>query len=187
MEQFLVKVLPNGESIQGNAHDVRHRLLKFNPKEMEPTPEEERSASQGSRAPRPRAGFLAHQALQDEQGELWTQQVPEAAWSAQKVDYWNRPEAAVEVSLDLPESARSWNRAAQNLQGYFIGALKRRAVEVSEKRLSPQELQQFKEAKAIEVKNFIAAEAFQTLPPPLRPHHSQAIGMRWILTWKQKE
>ena len=26
------KVLPNGESIQGHAHDVRHRLLKFNPK-----------------------------------------------------------------------------------------------------------------------------------------------------------
>ena len=182
------------EEEQRRAQDVTRRY-RFRGKraipepseEMEPTPEEERSASQGSRAPRPRAGFLAHQALQDEKGELWTQQVPETAWSAQKVDYWDRPEAAVEVSLDLPESNRSWNRATQNLQGYFIGALKRRAVEVSEKRLSPQELQQFKEAKAIEVKNFIAAEAFQTLPPPLRPHHSQAIGMRWILTWKQKE
>ena len=155
--------------------------------DMEPTPEEERSASQGSRPPRPRAGFLAHSDSSQEKGELWTQQVPESAWSAQAVDYWNSPDAAVEVSLDLPENTRSWGRATQNLQGYFIGALKRRAVEVSEKRLSPQELQQFKEAKAIEVKNFIAAEAFQTLPPPLRPHHSQAIGMRWILTWKQKE
>ncbi|OLQ08966.1 hypothetical protein AK812_SmicGene7471 [Symbiodinium microadriaticum] len=65
--------------------------------------------------------------------------------------------------------------------------MKRKAVEVSEKRLLPAEKAQFREAKAVEVKNFIAAEAFKSLPPHLQPSADQAVGMRWILTWKQKE
>ncbi|CAE7036286.1 RE1, partial [Symbiodinium sp. CCMP2456] len=155
--------------------------------EMDPAPEEEHSPSQSSQPARRRDRFQAHSAAYNAKGETWTQKVPESAWSAQVVDYWTANDAAVEVSLELPDTAKAWSKATQNFQGYFIGALKRRAVEVSEKRLSPQELAQFKEAKAIEVKNFIAAEAFQALPPHLRPHHSQAIGMRWLLTWKPRE
>ena len=45
----------------------------------------------------------------------------------------------------------------------------------------------FGEAKAVEVRNFIAAKAFEILPEHLKPNYQQAIGMRWILTWKQKE
>ena len=40
-------------------------------------------------------------------------------------------------------------------------------------------------AKLSEVKNFIAAEAFESLPEHLKPDKSTAIGMRWVLTWKQ--
>ncbi|CAE6958741.1 RE1 [Symbiodinium sp. CCMP2592] len=155
--------------------------------EWDTMPEEEQGTSQASRPQRARPRPQAHSTNHLNSGEVWTQRVPESAWSAQVVDYWQQQEAAVEVSLPLPESSRGWAKATANLQSYFVGALKRRTVEVSEKRLNPQELQQFREAKAIEVKNFLAAEAFQTLPPHLRPHHSQAINMRWILTWKQKE
>ena len=45
----------------------------------------------------------------------------------------------------------------------------------------------FQEAKGIEVRNFVAAEAFETLPDHLKPSLTEAIGMRWILTWKLKE
>ena len=75
----------------------------------------------------------------------------------------------------------------EDLQGYFVGALKRRAVEVSERRLSAEELQQFREAKAAEVKNFVASGAFESLPEHLRPSKEQAIGMRWVLTWKHRD
>ena len=68
-----------------------------------------------------------------------------------------------------------------------MGSLKRPAVEVNEKRLSPEDLQRFKEAKDLEVKSFIAAKAFEALPRELQPDKSQAIGMRWILTWKVKD
>ena len=50
-----------------------------------------------------------------------------------------------------------------------------------------EEREAFRGAKAIEVKNFVASEAFEVLPEELRPDRSQAIGMRWILTWKLRE
>ena len=50
-----------------------------------------------------------------------------------------------------------------------------------------QELEAFRGAKAIEVKNFVASKAFETLPDHLKPDKRRAIGMRWILTWKLKE
>ena len=41
--------------------------------------------------------------------------------------------------------------------------------------------------KRSRVKNFVASKAFEVLPEALRPDKSQAIGMRWILTWKLRE
>ena len=62
-----------------------------------------------------------------------------------------------------------------------------RAVELSEKRMTAAEKEEFRGAKGVEIRNFLASEAFQVLPPHLRPDKSQAIGMRWILSWKLKE
>ena len=101
--------------------------------------------------------------------------------------FWLDEAHAVEVSIDLPETKRGTEKAIDNLYNYFAGALKRQAVEVSERRMSESDKQAFKEAKAVEVKNFLAAKAFEALPPEYRPDRSQAIGMRWILTWKLKD
>ena len=65
--------------------------------------------------------------------------------------------------------------------------MKRRAVELSERRMTPEEITAFQGAKGTEVKNFVANKAFEILPDHLKPDRSQAIGMRWILTWKLKE
>lgn len=101
--------------------------------------------------------------------------------------FWAQETAAVEVEIPLPESRRALKKMCEDLEGFFVGALKRRAVEVHEKHLSEAERKQFAEAKSIEVRNFIAARAFEALPPELQPDRSQAIGMRWLLTWKLKE
>ena len=174
------------QNVQEEAPPVRYR---FRGKRAEPEPADEvmtepEGPSQPSQPSRPR---VHHAASFVDKSEKWTDQVPRDAWTKEPVRFWQDGHAAVEVEVEMPETRRTWEKAANNLQAFFAGALKRRAVEVSEKKLSPQELQQFKEAKAVEVKNFLAAEAFQTLPPHLRPSASQAIGMRWILTWKSKE
>jgi hypothetical protein len=93
----------------------------------------------------------------------------------------------VEVAIELPDTRRGRIQAADNFESFLVSTLRRRAVEVSEKRLSPEDKQKFREAKAVEVKNFIAAQAFEALPEHLRPSKEQAIGMRWILTWKTKD
>ena len=91
------------------------------------------------------------------------------------------------VEIGLPESNRGMNQMLHNMSGYFANALKRRAIEVSEKRLTEAEREEFRQAKAVEVKNFLAVEAFEALPEELKPALSQAISMRWILTWKLKD
>ena len=121
-----------------------------------------------------------------ERGQHWWSTVQETAWHTD-VSYWNDEFAAVAVEIPLPEQPRKLEQACRDLPTYFIGSMKRRAVEVSEKRLTPEERELFRSAKMIEVKNFVAAQAFETLPESQRPSKSQAVGMRWILTWKQKE
>ena len=96
-------------------------------------------------------------------------------------------DTAVEVEIEVPDSLRGRKGMCQNLSAFFVGAMKRKAVEVSERKLTPSEREQFKQAKMIEVKNFIAAEAFKSLPAHLQPSADQAMGMRWILTWKVKD
>ena len=93
----------------------------------------------------------------------------------------------VEIEIPMPDSKRGTKTMLANMESYFVGALKRRAVEVNEKKLSEEDRQRFKAAKDVEVKKFIAARAFESLPRELQPDRSQAIGMRWILTWKVKD
>ncbi|CAE7244002.1 RE1, partial [Symbiodinium sp. CCMP2456] len=92
-----------------------------------------------------------------------------------------------EVAIDVPQSRRGLETMTRDLQNYFVGALKRKAVEVSERRLSPADRERFQEAKSVEVRNFIAAQAFEALPDELKPSREQAVGMRWILTWKVRD
>ena len=119
--------------------------------------------------------------------EAWWSQVefPEAQDEA--MNYWCDETAAVEIAVEMPTSRRGWESAEADLQSYFVGALRRRACEVSEKRMDAEEKRAFAGAKAAEVKNFIAAKAFECLPPHLQPPREQAVGMRWILTWKVKD
>ena len=50
--------------------------------------------------------------------------------------------------------------------------------------MTPEEHAAFKEAKGIEVKNFILAKAFEKLPESFKPDPSQVMHMRWVLAWK---
>ncbi|CAE7868746.1 RE1 [Symbiodinium sp. KB8] len=129
------------------------------------------------RGPRPWEAAAVH----------WSTVVQESAWATQEVGYWTDDQAAVEVAVDLPDSQRGWDHFCKNPQAYLVSMLKRRAVEVSEKRLSAEDRQKFAEAKQKEVRNFISANAFEALPKELQPSKDQAIGMRWLLTWKVQE
>ena len=145
-------------------------------------PPEKRAASReaaGPRRPQPEPPIRE---------AAWYQEVAESSKrEAQGQAFWHTEQQAIEVEIDMPSSRRQWQTFTEDMQSYFVGALKKRAVEVSERRLSPEELQKFKEAKDSEVRNFIAAKAFEALPADMRPPAEVAVKMRWLLTWKLKD
>ena len=90
---------------------------------------------------------------------------------------------AVEIELQLPTSNRGWKKFSANPEAYMANQLKRKMVEVSERKLSPQEAEEFAKAKHTEVKNFLASRCFQ-LAEDQFPEEKNILGMRWLLTWK---
>ena len=115
----------------------------------------------------------------------WSGKVDEAFFihQGQQQEFRN---SVFSVEIDLPQTRSSSERAFKDLQAYFTTAMKRRAVEISERRLTPEEKKQFDQAKAIEVNNFISARAFEALAPEHKFSREDVINMRWILTWKVK-
>ena len=166
--------------------------FRFRGKRAQPEPQEMPDEPEGGDATssRNRAWYVDAQGTSlsgSIAGEKWYDHVPESAWFTETSGYWNDKTAAVEIEVSLPESRQGMEQATRHLEAYFTGALKRRAVEVSERRLSPEDYDKFQTAKSIEIKNYLAAQAFEVLPPHLQPPKEKAIQMRWLLTWKVKD
>ena len=139
-----------------------------------------------SRTPRPGSGSEPPMGFAEIEG--WCRLVDEAYFTAPTSDpFWNDPDTAVSVEIDLPHTRASSERALKNMVGYFTTAMKKRAVEVNERKLTAADKAKFAAAKDIEVNNFIQARAFEALPEHLRLDKSRAIRMRWILTWKKTD
>lgn len=98
--------------------------------------------------------------------------------------FWSSEQAAVEVEIPIPESHRGRKYMFNNFESYLSSQLRRKGVEVSERHMSSEEIEQMRGAKQEEVKKFIGAQALQALPSHLQPSASIAMKMRWILTWK---
>ena len=109
----------------------------------------------------------------------------ELAYSLEPSPFWNDPKSCVEVEVPLPQ----WHdKKAKTMRRDFCGfvnnQIKRNHMEVNQRTLSQQELEQFQAAKRKEVNNYVLAEVFEKLPDHVKPDRNQAMHMRWILTWK---
>ena len=76
------------------------------------------------------------------------------------------------MEIDLPDTRAKSERVVKDMHAFITTSLKRRAVEVIERRLTPSELQEFAKAKSVQVNNFIAAKAFEALPENYRVDRS---------------
>ena len=158
------------------------------PMEWQPEASEPSSSSRAprSRSPRNRPGAPDDNLLAA--SPWWTTDHVQAMLATTECSFWCDEMAAISVEVDLPCTRSGSERALHDLSGYLAYNLKRRtAVEVNERYLTPEEKEQFRSAKSVEVNNFIAAKAFETLPESMRPSKDQAVKMRWILTWKTKD
>ena len=91
---------------------------------------------------------------------------------------------AFEISFELPTSKRGLQRFMESPEAYVVSQLKRSTTEVKERALTDSELLQFKEAKGKEVRNYIQSQCFKVLPSRVQEQVRDAVGMRWVLTWK---
>eukprot|EP00439_Symbiodinium_sp_Y106_P070844 s93_g12.t1 len=177
-----------GQDIEQEEPPVRRRFR--GKRTAPPTVEEDETEMQdaGNERAVPSRPRLA---LQQDSGyqlaEAWWTSIPDQEWEPSQSSFWRSQDAAVAVEIELPSNKHGLEKTTRNLTSYFVGALKRRAVEVSERKLSEEQKEQFRAAKSIEVRNFLASKAFETLPEGLKPSKEQAIHMRWILTWKPLE
>ena len=103
------------------------------------------------------------------QSSGWVDLVSEHAWMAQPNPRWKDQNLAVEVSFELPNSAKAWEKFIRDPEQFFVRNLKRKTVEVSERRMSPEERASFDQAKQVEVRKYLAAKALEALPPDARP------------------
>jgi hypothetical protein len=53
--------------------------------------------------------------------------------------FWTQDTAAVEVGINMPDSRRGWKHLSDNFESFLTSQLRRRAVEVSERSLNPEE------------------------------------------------
>ena len=70
---------------------------------------------------------------------------------------------AVEISIEVPQSRRGMKKFIENPVAYFVQKLKRKQVEVNERKLQPGEREQFDQAKATEVNKLCGLRVFSTL------------------------
>ena len=68
---------------------------------------------------------------------------------------------AIELQLEIPTSKRGWKKFAANPEAYVCSMMKRKQVEVNEKKLSKDDVMAFMQAKQKEVRNFVASECFE--------------------------
>lgn len=120
----------------------------------------------------------------------WSNQVEECFFMSDEnytAPKWQDQDYVVSLAIDLPQTRGGSERALRDFEGFLVTNLKRKSVEVSERRLTPEEKEAFAGAKAIEVNNFISAKAFEALPSDKRVRREDAVKMRWLLTWKTRE
>ena len=71
----------------------------------------------------------------------------------------------MEVEIPIPTSRRSVKHMTENFESFLVSNLKRRAVEVSERHMTDEELELMKQG----------------------PNRDVAMRMRWVLTWKRDD
>ena len=165
-------------------HRPRSRTPPPRPYSGHPTGAEEYTPTEPARSRSPRSGRSEPAGEGFVAAPHWSEMVDSSFF----VDSTTKQQQEVlySIEIEMPNSRHGMDNALKDLKSFLVTALKRKAIEISERFLTPEERLQFQAAKSIEVNNFLAAKAFEALPPDAQISRDQAINMRWILVWKTK-
>ena len=97
------------------------------------------------------------------------------------------PEKVIEIAFPLLDSEYKIRKFLRNPESFVVTSVRKRRVEVSEKKLNKEERELMNQAKGKEVKEFIKEQVVQRLKDNELVSESEAMKMRWVLTWKKNE
>ena len=159
-----------------------HRLRRKRPWTSPTTREHQRSGL--SPPEREHSSMMSEDLLALPREGPWQDEVHGCLWASSENANWSKEDYCVEIAFEIPVNANKQKQFLRDPCQYFAKSLKKKNVEVFEKNMTPEEKEKFKGAKAAEVRKFLSARALEALPPEMRPDKSQAVRMRWVLTYK---
>lgn len=87
-----------------------------------------------------------------------------------------------DIVLDIPESGKDLRRFLRGADAWVVKQLTKGNNEVHMNKLNPNEREQFREAKKVEIKSWLAKKAIAAATGHVPS--SRLMQMRWVLTWK---
>ena len=95
------------------------------------------------------------------------------------------PDTVLEIAFPAFENERQVRKYLKNPEAYVVTAIRKRRVEVNEKRLNPEEKEMMRTAKGKEVREFVKEKVVTRLVEGEHVNPEDVMKMRFVLTWKQ--
>ena len=95
------------------------------------------------------------------------------------------PDKVIEIAFPILEDERSIRRYLRSPEAFVVTGLRKRRVEITEKRLTPEEKELIRTAKGKEIKEFLKEQVVQRIKEGEHVPEDQIMKMRWVLTWKK--
>jgi hypothetical protein len=95
------------------------------------------------------------------------------------------PEKVIELAFPVLDTERAIRKYLKNPEAFVANSLRKRRVEVNERRLNPEERELMRTAKGKEVREFIKEQVVQKLLEGEYVDPKDAMKMRFVLTWKK--
>ncbi|CAK0866482.1 unnamed protein product [Prorocentrum cordatum] len=112
-----------------------------------------------------------------------------AAWAATEI----QEDLEIPMGIDYIEvafeafDANSMNKFTRQPEQHITKAMKKERSEASVKHITGEQKSLMKGAKLAEVRDWIANDVLEKLPPHIKPKSSDVLKTRWVLTWKKGE
>ena len=97
------------------------------------------------------------------------------------------PDKVLESAFPILEDDRRIRKYLRNPEAFVVASLRKKRVEIVEKRLNPEEKELIRTAKGKEIKEFLKEAVVARLREGEVVEPSEIMKMRWVLTWKKNE